>query len=82
LKSAGDGAAEVKRLFVRAPFRGSGVARLLMTEAVSRARTAGFAELVLDVMLSRVHVIDFYRRLGFTEVSADSELLALRLPLL
>jgi hypothetical protein len=28
----------------------------------------GFTRLVLDVMRSRTHVIDFYRRLGYTDV--------------
>jgi ribosomal protein S18 acetylase RimI-like enzyme len=78
LKPVDGAAAEVKRLFVRAPHRRAGVARALMAEAASRARACGLAELVLEVMLSRVHVVDFYRRLGFEEVSVGAEMITLR----
>jgi ribosomal protein S18 acetylase RimI-like enzyme len=60
------GAVEVKRLYVRPAHRGMGVARLLMDHAHRHAAQHGFTRLVLDVMPTRVHVIDFYRRLGYT----------------
>jgi ribosomal protein S18 acetylase RimI-like enzyme len=67
LQARGNGSAEVKRLYVRAGARGSGLGRQLMAEAHRRARSAGFARLVLDVLPSRVRVIDLYRSLGYTE---------------
>jgi ribosomal protein S18 acetylase RimI-like enzyme len=61
------GTAEVKRLYVRPAHRGGGTARLLMEEAHRHAAESGFDRLVLDVMASRTRVIDFYRRLGYTD---------------
>jgi ribosomal protein S18 acetylase RimI-like enzyme len=65
----GSGIAAVTRLYVRPAYRGAGVARTLMAAVSDRARANGFAELVLDVMASRVQVIAFYQRLGFTETA-------------
>ena len=61
------GTIEVKRLYVRPAHRRGGAARLLMHHAHSHAAQQGFGRLVLDVMPSRTHVIDFYRRLGYSE---------------
>jgi ribosomal protein S18 acetylase RimI-like enzyme len=61
------GTIEVKRLYVRPAHRRAGAARLLMHHAHSHANRHGFTRLVLDVMPTRTHVIDFYRRLGYTE---------------
>ena len=62
-------AVEVKRLYVRPPYRGSGIARALMTSAHEHAARVGFARTVLDVMPSRTEVIAFYRRLGYTDTA-------------
>src|SRR5262245_2109560 len=62
-------AAEVKRLYVRASHRGSGIARALMTCAHDHAARAGFTRTVLDVMPTRTAVIAFYRRLGYVDTA-------------
>ena len=61
------GRAEVTRLYVRPEHRGRGVARALMNALLSHAHHAGFTQIDLDVMASRVGVVEFYRRLGFIE---------------
>jgi ribosomal protein S18 acetylase RimI-like enzyme len=58
--------AEVKRLYVRPGHRG-GTGRLLMNHAHLHAAHHGITHLVLDVLPSRQRVIDFYRRLGYTD---------------
>lgn len=58
---------EVKRLYVRPAHRRRGAANMLMHHAHCHATDNGFARLVLDVMPTRTHVIDFYRRLGYTD---------------
>ena len=40
-----------------------------MTSAHEHAARVGFARTVLDVMPSRTAVIDFYRRLGYTDTA-------------
>jgi ribosomal protein S18 acetylase RimI-like enzyme len=62
------GTIEVKRLYVRPAHRRGGVARRLMQHAHHHAASHGFTRLVLDVMPTRTHVIDFYRRLGYTDI--------------
>jgi GNAT superfamily N-acetyltransferase len=66
LVDRGERTAEVKRLYVRTACRGAGIARGLMAAIHSRAAELGFTTLLLDVMRSRTHVIEFYRRLGYT----------------
>lgn len=65
----GQGTAEVKRLYVRPAFRGNGIARALMSHAHDHAARHGLTRLVLDVLPTRTAVVDFYRRLGYTEAA-------------
>jgi putative acetyltransferase len=67
LRSGDDGALEVKRLYVRPAHRRSGIARRLMAEAVGYAERHGYGRLILDVIPTRVHVVAFYRSIGFVE---------------
>jgi GNAT superfamily N-acetyltransferase len=60
------GTVEVRHLYVRPGERG-GVGRLLMDQLHRRAADGGIRRLVLDVLTSRTHAIDFYRRLGYTD---------------
>ena len=60
------GTAEVKHLYVRPDERG-GMGRLLMEQLHRRAADGGIRRLVLDVLMSRTHVIELYRQLGYTD---------------
>lgn len=62
------GTIEVKRLYVRPAHRG-GIGRLLMGHAHRHAYQHGFTHLALDVIPERRTVIDFYRRLGYTDAA-------------
>ncbi len=66
------GTAEVKRLYVRPTHRG-GIGAVLMSHAHRLAAERGFTRLVLDVLPARTVVIDFYRRLGYTEAAPASD---------
>ena len=66
LQAKEEATAEVKRLYVRSAERG-GVGRTLMNALHLHARNAGLQRLVLDVIPSRVYVIEFYRKLGYFE---------------
>jgi GNAT superfamily N-acetyltransferase len=59
--------AAIKRLYVRPTHRGHGIARALMNHAHHHAARHGIDRLVLDALPARASVIDFYRRLGYTE---------------
>ena len=65
-----DGAArtcEMKRLWVRPPYRGAGVARALCVALLDEARRLDYGRMVLDVMPQRTVAIALYRSLGFTD---------------
>ena len=59
--------AEVKRLWVAPHARGRGLARRLMHEIESRARSMGFAQLKLDSNSSLTPAIRLYRATGWAD---------------
>ena len=52
-------------IYVREPYRETGLSRRLIDRAVERARNEGCAELALDVDVDNERAIGFYEKLGF-----------------
>ncbi|MFB6296163.1 MAG: GNAT family N-acetyltransferase [Halobacteriales archaeon] len=52
-------------IYVREPYRGTGLADDLIARAAERAREAGCGELALDVDVDNERAIAFYEKLGF-----------------
>lgn len=64
-----DGAAEMKRLWVRPGFRGHGLGRLMTERVIALARETGCPVVRLDTVDGQMDAaIALYRRLGFREV--------------
>lgn len=62
--------AEVKRMFVRKPARGSGVADAVLRQLEDEVRSAGLSRLALETGIHQPAAIRFYARHGFAECAA------------
>ncbi|WP_460837334.1 GNAT family N-acetyltransferase [Noviherbaspirillum agri] len=59
--------AEVKRLYVRPPYRGHALGERLIGCVIAKARSLGFSRLILDAVPQTVVAQALYRALGFVE---------------
>ena len=69
LRPIGGGDAEIKRLYVRPTWRGTGLAARLVEAVSERARAAGYRALRLDTLASMEAAMRLYERLGFVETA-------------
>lgn len=70
LKPIDEGRAELKRLFIRPPFRRCGLARRLVVRIIEDARSIGYHAIYLDTLASMVPAIALYESLGFRRTDA------------
>ncbi len=65
LRPLGEGVCEMKRFWVRPPYRGKGLGRELGTRIVEAARQIGYSEMVLDTLPQMEAARKVYLSLGF-----------------
>ena len=68
LKGLGDGACEMKRLFVDPSAQGTGAGGALAHAIVERARRLRYRRMLLDTGPKQIEAQTLYRKLGFREV--------------
>lgn len=70
LRKIDDETGEMKRLFVRDMFRGSGVGRKLIEELIAEAKKIGYKRILLDTLLEKMpKAVGLYRFYGFREIA-------------
>ncbi|XHE14615.1 GNAT family N-acetyltransferase [Agrobacterium deltaense] len=72
LVEAGDGTAEIKRMFVDPEARGLRIGKLIMDTLVARGLELGLAAIRLETGISQPEAIGLYRKAGFVEIEAFS----------
>ena len=66
-------AAEMKRLYVRAPYRGMRLGLALANHVIEAARSMGYRSLKLDTLPSMTDAQRMYARLGFVDTAPYNE---------
>jgi len=68
LKRHGDGACEMKRLYVKPEFRNLSIARQLTSAIIQDAKGIGYTHMLLDTLPSLVPAIKLYESIGFYRI--------------
>lgn len=60
--------AEIKRMFVKPGYRGTGIAEKILTELERWASESGYSSAILETAIKQPEAIRFYTRLGYVRI--------------
>jgi len=63
-----DSTVEIKRMYVKPEFRGTGIANLVLTELETWAVEEGFVHAILETGINNPEAIRFYQKQGYTTI--------------
>jgi GNAT superfamily N-acetyltransferase len=69
LRDLGNGICEMKRMFVRPEFHGTGIGRALAQRLLHDAKAVGHTRMRLDTSTRQVEAIQLYESLGFRKIA-------------
>ncbi|HEX3039515.1 MAG TPA: GNAT family N-acetyltransferase [Caproiciproducens sp.] len=67
-KEYGPGVAEVKRVFLREEYRGTGTARQMISLVEQRAKEKGYVRLILETGVPLAAAVKLYQRMGYQRI--------------
>ena len=62
---------ELRKMYLLPEFRGQGLGKKLMDDAIKKAKALGFAEMFLETNSCLQEAVHLYRRYGFTEFEPE-----------
>jgi len=68
-RDLGDGACEMKRMFIYDEMRGQGIGRALADRLLLEANSAGYRRMRLDTSVRQTEAIGLYESAGFTRIA-------------
>lgn len=68
LRRLEEGICEMKRLYVKPPYRGKGIGRELAEKIISEAKSIGYRKMRLDTISTMIEATTLYKSLGFREI--------------
>ncbi len=69
LRKIADGVCEMKRLYVRENFRGSGLGKILIEKLIEEAQVVGYEKMRLDTLTDKMpQAVKLYKSHGFCEI--------------
>lgn len=73
LKKIDDANCEMKRLYVRAQFRGKNIGNILIQQIINDAKEIGYRHMLLDTLPFLQSAIHMYKKHGFYEIGSYND---------